>query len=102
VIVHPRLNLFLVGAKLEGDVTIYLGHVRKEGSLFEADMYRLQSFEQVSSPTFSRNGQVLLFATSEQGVEKVAMARLEDILSDINRRYPEAKLSLAALESEVK
>lgn len=102
VVVHPHLNLFLAGAKLAGDVTMYLGHVRREGSLYKADTYRLQPFEQVSSPTFSRNGQVLLFAATEHGVEKVVMARLEDILSDINRRYPEAKLSLAALESEVK
>lgn len=102
VVVHPRLNLFLVGARLDGDVTMYLGHVRREGSLYKPTMYRLRPFEQVWSPTFSRNGKVLLFATSEHGVEKVVFARLEDLLADINRRYPEAKLSLASLESEVK
>ncbi|MBK9577381.1 MAG: hypothetical protein IPK50_05740 [Fibrobacterota bacterium] len=102
VVVHPHLNLFLVGARLEDDMTMYLGHVRREGSMFKVATYRLRAFEYVWSPTFSRNGNVLLFATSEHDVEKVVFARLEDILSDINRRYPEAKLSLVSLESEVK
>jgi len=102
LLAHPSLNLALIGIKRRDETSLYLIHVKAGEKFYNPTVYRLAPFAEVQWPVLSHNGNVLAFAMREHGVAKIVMARLEDIFSDINRRYPEAKLSLAALESEVK
>lgn len=105
VVVHPQLNLFLLGIKHgqhEPKTELYLGRVELKDKAYQAKTYRLRPFPGVSSPVFSRNGNVLVFASqTDQGVNAV-FAELPDLIADVNRRYPEAKLDLEALKVEVK
>jgi hypothetical protein len=100
VIAHPRLNLFLVGAKNEvgGEVMLYLGRIRRVGGVLRAEAFRLRYFPEVVSPVFSRNGKVLLFSARMDNAVNLVFSRLEDLAADVNRRYPEAKFDLKELE----
>lgn len=105
VLVHPHLDLFLAGVKDGGDrVFVYLGHVRKDpdGKAYTVRTFQLGFFDEVVSPVFSRNGQVLLFATRQGLKTNLVFARLPDLLAETNRRYPDAKLDLDSLETEVR
>jgi hypothetical protein len=105
VLIHPHLNLFLVGVKDDGDrVFLYLGHVRRdpEGKAYVAQTYQIGFFDEVVSPIFSRNGEVLLFATRTGLKTNLVFSRLTDLLAEANRRYPEAKLDLDSLKAEVR
>ncbi|MCB9495817.1 MAG: hypothetical protein H6686_02915 [Fibrobacteria bacterium] len=101
VMVHPNLNLFLLGVKQDDHILLYLGRVKKTNNAYSATTYRLRPFPEVASPIFSRNGQVLLFAARTAGRNHLVFAKLPDLLADVNRRYPEAKLDLDALKAEV-
>ncbi len=105
ILIHPHLDLFLLGIRQnasEERIEIYLGHVQKEGNRFLAKTYKVRPFPEVVSPVFSRDGSVLLFASRINSQTHLVFAELSDILADINRRYPEAKLDLDALKAEVK
>lgn len=104
VLIHPHLNLFLVGVKDDGDrVNLYLGHVGKapQGKTYVAQTYQIGIFDEVVSPVFSRNGEVLLFATRTGLKTNIVFSRLADLLAEANRRHPEAKLDPEALKAEV-
>jgi hypothetical protein len=103
VLVHPKLNLFLLGARLhrnDDSVMMYLGRVRKDsaGKIYRAETYRVKYFPEVESPIFSRNGQVLLFASRMPNGTNLVFAHLTDIVADVNRRYPDAKFDLEELK----
>jgi hypothetical protein len=103
VIGHPRLNLFLVGIKNEqddrnGEVMLYLGRIRKVGGILRAETFRLRYFPEIVSPVFSRNGKVLLFSSRMNNHVNLVFSRLEDLVADVNRRYPEATFELEELE----
>ena len=103
--VHPHLNLFLAGVSEGGGrVFVYLGHVRKDptGKAYVARTFQLGFFDEVVSPVFSRNGEVLLFATRTGLKTNLVFARLADLLAEANRRYPDALLDLDALKAEVR
>jgi hypothetical protein len=105
VLVHPRLNLFLLGVRLDPkdrNVELYLGRVQKSDHVFRATTYKVHPFPEVASPVFSRDGNALLFAAKMDGQAQLVFAELPDILADINRRYPDAKLDLDSLKAEVK
>lgn len=103
ILVHPKLNLFLVGARLNQNdprIMMYLGRVRKDpaGKVYRAETFRVRYFPQVECPIFSRNGQVLLFAMSDGAQTNLVFSHLSDIVADVNRRYPEAKFDLEELK----
>lgn len=102
VLIHPKLNLFVLGVKQGESVLPYLGHVSKDGPIYRAETFRLRPFPEMEHALFSRDGQVLLFAARMNERTNFVFADLADLLADINRRYPEAKLDLDSLEAEVK
>ncbi|HOX52740.1 MAG TPA: hypothetical protein PKY05_14755, partial [Fibrobacteria bacterium] len=103
LVVSPTHDLFFATVR-EGEesLLLWMGVVRKEKDRYVPATYRVRSFEKTRNLAISRDGSILALASRSDAGWSLEMARLEDILSDINRRYPEAKLSLAALESEVK
>ena len=103
--VHPHLNLFLAGVSEGGGrIFVYLGHVRKDptGKAYVARTFQLGFFDEVVSPVFSRNGEMLLFATRTGLKTNLVFARLADMVAEANRRYPDALLDLDALKAEVR
>jgi hypothetical protein len=102
IVTHPNLNLFLVVARDENDQStfLYLGRVRKDstGKLYQAETYRVGSFDEVLWPIFSRDGQVLLFAMRDGRQTNLVFSHLVDLVAEVNRRYPEAKFDLEELK----
>jgi hypothetical protein len=102
VLIHPSRNIFLVVAKYEGadSVEIFLGRVRKDptGKVYHADTYRVGSFPKIEQPILSRNGDVLAFATYAGEQLHLVFSRLDDLVADVNRRYPDAKFDLEELK----
>lgn len=103
LVVSPTHDLFFATVREgEDSLLLWMGVVRKEKDRFVSVTYRVRSFAKVRDLVISRDGSILALASQSEAGWSLEMARLEDILTDINRRYPEAKLSLGALESEVK
>jgi hypothetical protein len=103
LLVNPVYNVFLAGARLnprDDSVMIYLGRVRKDssGKIYRAETFRVKYFPEVESPVFSRNGQVLLFASRMPNGTNLVFSRLDDLVADVNRRYPDAKFDLEELK----
>ncbi|HNY29662.1 MAG TPA: hypothetical protein PKO15_02135 [Fibrobacteria bacterium] len=103
LVVPPKHDFFFASVQEGEDSTLlWLGVVRRIEGQFVAQTYRVRPFEKIHNLTISRDGSTILFATIHEDQWAITAAKVEDILTDINRRYPEAKLSLAALASEVK
>jgi hypothetical protein len=103
VLVNPKLNLFLLGARLhrnDDSVMMYLGRVRKDstGKIYRAETFRVKYFPEFQHTIFSRDGKVLLFAMRDGIQTNLVFARLSDIVADVNRRYPDAKFDLEELK----
>jgi hypothetical protein len=103
VLVHPKLNLFLLGARLhrnDDSVMMYIGRVRKDsaGKVYRAETYRVKYFPEFQHIIFSRDGKVLLFAMRDGKQTNLVFAHLDDIVADVNRRYPDAKFDLEELK----
>lgn len=106
LIVSPTHNLFVVLAPHGQDsLHFYLGVVQRDDKHWNTTAFRVRTFEKFHncSPRFSRDGNSIVFMTSDASSRpEVVHAFVSDIVADVNRRYPEAKLDLNALKAEVK
>lgn len=106
LVISPSHNLFVVLAPHgEDSLHFYLGAVRRREKGWGTEVYRVRTFEKFHncSPKFSRDGNSIVFMTSDASSQpEVVHVYISDIIADVNRRYPEAKLDLEALKAEVK
>lgn len=106
VALSPHSDLFVVLAPHGQDsLHFYLGVMRRDAAGYRPVAYRVRTFPKVFNPalTFSRDGNSIVFLSAEKDETIVIHhAFLADLLADINRRYPDAKLDLNALKAEVK
>lgn len=95
-------DYFVVIAPHVGDSAhVYLGVMREEGGYWRPEAFRLRTLIKVYNPalTFSRDGRSLIFVSLDDADKPVVVhARLEDLLADVNRRYPNAHLTLDGKE----
>lgn len=106
LVVSPTHDLFLVLAPHGSDsLHLYLGVMRRDSQGWRPEAYRVRTFEAFhnSSLRFSRKGNSVVFISlDKQEKPEVVHAFISDLIADVNRRYPEAKLDLEALKAEVK
>lgn len=95
-------DYFIVLAPHIGDSAhVYLGVMREEGGYWRPEAYRLRTLIKVYNPalTFSRDGRSLVFMSLDDADQPVVVhARLEQLIADVNRRYPDAHLVLDGKE----
>jgi len=98
----PNRNLFFATVNTTNQaadpVMLWIGRVLRKDGLYRAECFRVQPFDQLQDLTFSRDGSTIAFFAMHDNQWQVAGARLEDIVADVNRRYPNAKFDLAELK----
>lgn len=106
LVLSPAHDLYLATIRdtsgYSDSVTLWMGRVVRRGDTYEALNYRVRRFKGVRYMTLSRDGSTVIFFTRHQGESQICGARIADIVADINRRYPEAQLDLAALKAEMR
>jgi hypothetical protein len=98
----PNRNLFFATVNTTNQaadpVMLWIGRVLRKDGLYRAECFRVQPFDQLQDLTFSRDGSTIAFFAMHQNQWQVAGARLDDIVAEVNRRYPDAKFDLEELK----
>lgn len=98
VAVSPTHDLFLASSGgREDNKTLWLGVVTRDGPGHRVRCFRLRTFPVIHYLTLSRDGSTVVFADWPKEHSVVVMARVADLVAEVNRRHPEAKLDLGAL-----
>ncbi|MBK9990421.1 MAG: hypothetical protein IPP19_06730 [Verrucomicrobia bacterium] len=97
-VVSPAHDLFLATVRESDEVeSLWVGVVAREGDRYRARCFRVRGLERIDRLTLSRDGSTIVFATFVGDKWAVGAARVADLVAEINRTQPEAKLDFEAL-----